>query len=109
MLPLNDTFCMERYRDDMRLYLFHRRARKNSINGNAKEYARTLRKDPCVYCANVASGTVDHIDQHAQQGFGSWQNLAGACPTCNQEKADTPLLLFMAMRNSEPLSARSVA
>lgn len=40
--------------------------------------------------------TIDHIMPKALGGSkGSWTNRTGACFSCNQDKAHTPLLFFM--------------
>jgi hypothetical protein len=57
----------------------------------------------CAYCFNrmaKALGkdntvTADHIIPRAHGGSDERDNLAGACVTCNQKKADSPLVIFL--------------
>jgi hypothetical protein len=64
--------------------------------------------DPCAYCGLRPAGTVDHI-QPLIRGEGSsiLLNGTGACARCNHEKADRPLLAWMA--TSERLRRRRAA
>jgi 5-methylcytosine-specific restriction endonuclease McrA len=64
---------------------------------HAAAWKRVLRSDPCVYCGELTSTTIDHIHPRSQRRIGTerWVNWAGACPRCNHAKRDTPLLLFM--------------
>lgn len=62
-----------------------------------------IKKDPCVYCGEQST-TIDHIQPKALGGSkGSWTNRAGACFSCNQKKAHTPLLHFMLELQGESL------
>lgn len=56
-----------------------------------------IRKDLCAYCGRLSPpNTIDHIMPKALGGSkGSWTNRTGACFTCNQSKAHTPMLHFM--------------
>lgn len=56
-----------------------------------------LRADPCAYCLNVG-GTVDHIEPRSRGGLDVPNNRTGACPRCNCQKGETPLLLFLVRR-----------
>lgn len=58
-------------------------------------YREVLRADPCAYCAG-AGGTLDHIHPIAYGGADSWENLTGACQTCNGAKGARLLLRFLA-------------
>jgi 5-methylcytosine-specific restriction endonuclease McrA len=62
-----------------------------------RDAVEILRADPCVYCGN-AGGTIEHIIPVIAGGSGEWENLAGACRSCNSGKGDTPLLLFLLSR-----------
>lgn len=57
----------------------------------------TLRGDPCAYCLDVG-GTIDHIEPTSAGGPDRPLNLTGACPRCNCQKGETPLLLFLVRR-----------
>lgn len=64
-------------------------------------YAALVRKDLCTYCGSLG-GTVDHIypyykgpPRHRLFGKGSWQNMTGACGTCNVRKGSKGLLQFL--------------
>lgn len=66
-------------------------------------WLRLVRADPCAYCGDTPSGTVDHVEprSRAARGLGgahSWLNVVGACPACNGLKADRPLLRFLGTR-----------
>lgn len=61
-----------------------------------------VKKDPCAYCGDCKSTTIDHILPKALGGSkGSWTNRAGSCFQCNQDKAHTPLLFFMLQQRGE--------
>lgn len=57
----------------------------------------------CAYCFNRMAKvvgkdntvTADHIIPRAHGGTDDRDNLAGACVTCNQKKADSPLIIFL--------------
>ena len=57
-----------------------------------------LLKDPCAYCGGRA-GQVDHIVSLAAGGDNSLENLTAACRSCNSEKRDNPLLIFLLKRH----------
>lgn len=64
-----------------------------------------IKRDPCVYCGDKST-TVDHIQPKALGGSkGVWSNRAGCCFRCNQEKAHTPLLMFLLERVGVDVSA----
>lgn len=73
--------------------------RSGRINGNAKQYAKLLRQDPCSYCGNQG-GTVDHIDPYSLRG-GAAHNLTAACEYCNSRKGDEPLLIWLIQRTAD--------
>lgn len=62
---------------------------------------RTLRADPCSYCAK-GGGTIDHVDPQSGQrplyGLHSWLNVTGACSSCNRSKDANKLVLWLAAR-----------
>lgn len=53
-----------------------------------------IREDPCSYCGD-RSDTADHIEPQAHGGSDEWENLTGACRSCNDRKGDKPLLRFL--------------
>ncbi len=64
----------------------------------------------CVYCfermkipyGHRRSITRDHVVPRAAGGKTKPHNIAGACYACNQEKRDTPLVIFLLRRRSAP-------
>lgn len=68
-------------------------------------WQRLLRLDPCAFCAGPG-GTVDHVEprSRAARGVGGsphgWQNLVGACETCNGAKRDSSLLAYLHRRRA---------
>lgn len=74
-----------------------------------REQAALAVGDPCSYCGR-AGGTVDHIVPVATGGDGDWQNVAGACLSCNASKSATSLLQFLLRRPlGEDRSCQAVA
>ena len=63
-------------------------------------YAALIRNDPCSYCLAPRSGTIDHIIPVASGGTSVWENLTGACNSCNSSKNDNSLLMFLLSRPS---------
>jgi hypothetical protein len=63
--------------------------------------------DPCPYCGEELSCTLDHIDPASKGGVGSWYNLAGACEVCNRRKGSMSLLLFVLKRTQIPAPGRA--
>lgn len=57
-----------------------------------------IRRDPCTYCG-VPSETTDHIVPVSAGGLRDWPNEVGACKSCNEAKAATPLLVFLVRRH----------
>jgi hypothetical protein len=57
-------------------------------------YTAILRKDPCVYCGEVA-GTIDHIVPQGSGGPDTIDNLTAACRNCNLRKGSRPLWKFL--------------
>lgn len=62
-------------------------------------YRKALRADPCAYCGE-ASEASDHIVPRASAGADDWTNRAGACHRCNNMKQSTPLLIFLAYKQT---------
>lgn len=67
------------------------------------EWANVLRADPCSYCAGPG-GTLDHIDPTINGGLSAYDNLAGACLSCNSSKSDQRLLAFLLRKGNYPLT-----
>lgn len=63
------------------------------------EYMNIVLLDPCSYCG-VESNTVDHIVPRARGGTHEWDNLTGACGTCNSSKHARSLLIHLLKRRS---------
>ena len=66
---------------------------KNAID--AKAWRRVLLQDVCVYCGDRPT-TIDHLVPRAAGGVTSVDNIGPACRSCNERKADRPLLFFLA-------------
>lgn len=64
-------------------------------------WLRIIRADPCAYCGGPG-GTVDHVVPRSRglPGTYDWSNVVGACQTCNENKADSDLLLYLRGRAS---------
>lgn len=63
----------------------------------------------CVYCLEPAHG-VDHIVPKSQGGGHRPENLVPACKSCNESKADLPLIIWLATRgNHEDFKAAARA
>lgn len=60
-------------------------------------YDQVIRRDPCSYC-DGRSDTADHIVAQSRDGEDTWENYTGACRRCNDQKGNTPLLVFLATR-----------
>lgn len=79
---------------------YNRERRKALTNGYVMtdddvEFASILRSDPCSYCNAFGKPTIDHILPIESGGSSGWQNLAGACHSCNSSKNDTSLLRYL--------------
>ena len=70
------------------------RRRAMPFTPEALEYVQIILADPCAYCGGPG-GTVDHIVALADGGDGEWDNLGGACLSCNTSKKATPMLIWM--------------
>ncbi len=58
------------------------------------DYEAIIKNDPCVYCGEPG-GEVEHVEPLALGGSSEWDNLAGACRSCNSSKHATPLLMYL--------------
>ena len=62
----------------------------------------------CAYCENrIDPGaiTLDHVTpRRGQTAYDRRDNLVLACPTCNGQKKDTPILAFLLARRSRAVS-----
>ena len=78
----------------------HRRAEKARLARiRESSYAGLLLRDPCAYCGAAApSGTVDHITPRTRSGSDEWDNLTGACLSCNSAKHQRSLLTYLLRR-----------
>jgi 5-methylcytosine-specific restriction endonuclease McrA len=46
----------------------------------------TLLRDPCVYCGEPGSNSIDHIRPKSDGGRTEWENLAPCHSKCNAQK-----------------------
>lgn len=74
--------------------------RRLGYDQDAADYAAILLADPCSYCGRP-SEHVDHIVPSSGGGPNEWQNLTGACESCNLSKHAHPLLHFLRTRVRE--------
>jgi hypothetical protein len=72
-------------------------------DGHLQAWAAIVRWDPCSFCGGPG-GTVDHIVPRSarRKGVNAWNNMAGACGSCNGSKGAESLLLFLAIRAGCP-------
>jgi hypothetical protein len=92
--------ALERFkeRDPLGYALKHRAEVKGRrLSGIHREYGKIVACDPCSYCGGPG-GTLDHIDPIVTGGANDWQNLTGACHSCNSRKREVPLLLALLTR-----------
>jgi HNH endonuclease len=78
---------------------FVRRVREDP---NLQLWLEVIDRDPCSYCGSVHDGLIDknvrhwdHIIPESVGGVSEWDNLTGACSSCNPSKRDKPLLIFL--------------
>lgn len=64
---------------------------------DAAYWEALIRADICSYCGG-SGGTSDHIEAVDAGGSDRWDNLAGACQSCNSSKKAKGLLQFMMWR-----------
>jgi 5-methylcytosine-specific restriction endonuclease McrA len=66
------------------------------VSQSTRTFVEIARKDPCGYCGQPQSGTIDHIIPKSKGGRrSSWENMAGACFQCNLTKGAQGLLQFL--------------
>ena len=76
---------------------YNRKRRKGvavKLSEDSVYYAGLVKNDPCSYC-NKTGGTVDHVEPIASGGSLEWENLTGACHSCNASKNDSSLLRYL--------------
>jgi 5-methylcytosine-specific restriction endonuclease McrA len=66
------------------------------------DYMAILDCDPCSYCGE-SSNSADHIVPVSAGGSVSWENLTGACRSCNSRKQKRPLLTYLLERVESPV------
>ena len=49
----------------------------------------------CVYCGDKGNLTIDHVKPKSKGGRNSWDNLVTCCGSCNVNKGDKPLNVFL--------------
>lgn len=88
---------------------YNRIRRKNAnemyvMTAEDEYYSEVLLRDPCSYCGVMRPElqidkrnrkTLDHIVPVEHGGLSNWENLTGACSSCNSSKNDDELLQFM--------------
>jgi 5-methylcytosine-specific restriction endonuclease McrA len=74
--------------------LCHRMRERHTYTKEAREWIPIITADPCCYCGK-RGGTIDHILAKKSGGTDDWDNLTGACHSCNARKRTIPLLQFM--------------
>ena len=78
------------------------RRRQVSLDAPGRLFKSLLQHDPCGLCPSGelrhTQIAADHIDPLQAGGEHSWENLGAACRSCNAEKGNERLLLFMAGR-----------
>lgn len=79
---------------------YDRRRRSSPLDQLGRVWRDLVRNDPCAYCP--APATRPSEDRHADHivglelgGRNEWENLTGACGSCNKSKRNQPLLLWM--------------
>lgn len=70
------------------------RRRRLGYGKEAAAYAEVLRGDPCSYCGAPVT-EIDHIRPVSDGGSSGWDNLTGACRSCNGSKSRFDLLTFL--------------
>lgn len=68
-------------------------------------WMRISRWDPCAYCGSAPAMTADHIVPKASglPGVYRWDNITGACSSCNGGKNARALLRFLWLRHRAPV------
>lgn len=61
----------------------------------------------CFYCQNDAT-TIDHMIPRSRGGTDAFENLVGACETCNQNKADMTIDEFIRWKIDESRHIRRI-
>lgn len=64
----------------------------------SQDYEDILRGDPCSYCGEPPTSTVDHIQSVFAGGTDQWYNKTSACLSCNSSKREKDLLQFLLWR-----------
>lgn len=78
----------------------YNRARRRALglcSAVTRAFMVVLLADPCPYCGERAA-EIDHIEPLALNGGVEWDNLTGACQSCNRRKNDRRSLIFMLER-----------
>lgn len=75
------------------------------FRGKALRWANVLRRDPCCWCGKTppeSMGTVEHLNPLGREGDREWENLVGACASCNQARDQLEPLHFLLALKREP-------
>jgi 5-methylcytosine-specific restriction endonuclease McrA len=70
------------------------RIKKKSKDPDDIAMQEIVRRDPCAYCGAPKGGYCDHIEPYGTGGRDRWDNVTGACMTCNASKSDLPFLYW---------------
>lgn len=64
------------------------------------DYAAVLLADPCAYCGQPQANGLDHIvaGEAGDEPEQVWDNVTGACKSCNSSKRAESLLLWIQRR-----------
>lgn len=64
---------------------------------DAISYGEMLLRDPCSYCG-APTEQIDHIQPFSRGGPNGWENLTGACRSCNARKRTRSALTYLLER-----------
>jgi 5-methylcytosine-specific restriction endonuclease McrA len=78
--------------------LARERRRGVPLDAEAQEYLTILEGDPCTWCGGRDPITPDHLTPVSKGGDSRWQNLTGACLSCNASRGPKSVLAFLAYR-----------
>jgi 5-methylcytosine-specific restriction endonuclease McrA len=75
---------------------------------DTRQYTMVLLNDPCSYCGEPTEH-IDHIQPLTRGGAHAWDNLTGACKSCNSRKHNKDLLTFLLTRENPRSTRRRAA
>ncbi|WP_353056659.1 HNH endonuclease [Mesobacillus subterraneus] len=77
---------------------------------NSREVAFVFGEGYCSYCQkplDYSNATLDHLVALSRGGENTFENVVGACGSCNTSKQDKPVLLHM-LQSCEPYANRKL-